>query len=110
DLVINIESSEENIVKRLSSRWTCSSCKKVYNSISNPPKIDGVCDLDNSQLIQRIDDQPETIKKRLIEYSLKTAPLINYYSKKNLLKSYDGNCSPDESILKAKNIISELIK
>jgi adenylate kinase len=109
DLVINIESSEENIVNRLSSRWTCPSCKKVYNSITNPPKEDGKCDVDGSLLIQRNDDKPETIKKRLDEYFEKTAPLIDYYIKKNLLKSYDGNVPLKESILEADKIISGAI-
>jgi adenylate kinase len=110
DLVVNIESSEENIVYRLSSRWTCSSCKKVYNSITNPPKEEGKCDVDGSLLIQRDDDKPETIKKRLKEYFEKTAPLIEYYSEKNLLKSYDGNVPPKESIEAAEKIIDSLIK
>jgi adenylate kinase len=106
--VIYIESSEENIVKRLSARWTCSKCKKVYNSITNPPKVEGVCDLDGSTLIQRDDDKPETIKARLKTFEEKTSPLLDYYKEKGLLKSYDGNVSPQESIAKAEELIEEI--
>ena len=108
DLVINIESSEENIVKRLSARWTCASCKKVYNTITNPSKKVGKCDLDGSPLMQRDDDKPETIQKRFEEYTKKTAPLIDYYKKEGLLKSYDGNVPPLESVLAAEKIIKEI--
>ena len=107
--VINIESSEENIVKRLSARWTCSKCKQIYNSITNPPKEEGKCDLDSADLFQREDDKPETIRQRLSQYNEKTAPLINYYKEKGLLKSYDGNVPPTESIAAAEKIISEII-
>jgi adenylate kinase len=106
--VIYIESSEENIVKRLSSRWTCSKCKKVYNALTNPPKVNGVCDIDNSQLTQRDDDKEETVRTRLAIFNEKTAPLIEYYKKKGLLKSYDGNVPPKESIVEAEKIIDEL--
>ncbi len=108
--VIYIESSEENIVKRLSSRWTCSKCKKVYNSITNPPKLEGVCDLDSSPLIQRDDDKPETIRKRLEVYQKQTSPLIKYYKEKALLKSYDGNVPPKESIIEAEKIVEKLVE
>lgn len=106
--VIFIETDDENIIKRLSSRYTCPKCKKVYNSITLPPKVEGICDLDGSPLIQRDDDKPEVIKKRLVEYREKTAPLIEHYEKKGLLKSYDGNVPPKESIELAEKLIDEL--
>ncbi|MDD3083457.1 MAG: adenylate kinase [Candidatus ainarchaeum sp.] len=106
--VINIESSEENIVKRLSSRWTCSKCKKIYNTLSVPPKVEGKCDVDGADLFQRDDDKPETIKARLAQYNEKTAPLINYYKEKGLLKAYDGNVPPQESIEAAEKLIEGL--
>ncbi len=109
DLVINIESSEENIVKRLSARWTCSKCKKVYNTLTIPPKEEGKCDIDGEALIQREDDKPETIRARLAQYTEKTAPLINFYKEKGLLKSYDGNVPPKESIEAAEKLIEGLL-
>jgi adenylate kinase len=107
--VIYIESSKENVVKRLSSRWTCEKCKKVYNTVTNPSKKPGVCDDDGAKLIQRDDDKPETIAKRFDTFLEKTSPLIDYYAKKGLLKRYDGNVPPAESIAAAEEIIAKLV-
>jgi adenylate kinase len=108
--VIYIESSKDSVVKRLSSRWTCPACKKVYNTISMPPKKDGVCDDDGAKLIQREDDQPATIAKRYDTFIEKTSPLIEYYEKKGLLHRYDGNVPPAASIAAAENIIAKIAK
>ncbi|MDD3159735.1 MAG: adenylate kinase [Candidatus ainarchaeum sp.] len=108
DGVIYIESSEENIVKRLNGRWTCQKCKKVYNSLTIPEKNKGFCDDDNEKLIQRDDDKEETIRKRYQTFIEKTMPLIEYYSKKGLLKKYDGNVAPKQSIEKAIEKIEEI--
>jgi adenylate kinase len=109
DVVINIESSEENIVKRLSSRWSCPKCKAIFNSVTNLPKEEGKCDLDGEALFQRDDDKPEAVKQRLVQYNKKTAPLIEYYKEKGLLKSYDGNCTPQESIERGMKLVEELM-
>ncbi|MFA5126026.1 MAG: adenylate kinase [archaeon] len=106
--VIYIESSKENVVKRLSSRWTCPVCKRVYNIVSNPSKKIGICDDDGAKLIQREDDKPETIAKRYDTFLEKTSPLIEYYEKKGLLHRYDGNIPPGPSIAVAEKIIAKL--
>jgi adenylate kinase len=106
--VIYISTSEEETIKRLSSRRTCEKCGKIYNLVSAPPKIEGKCDVDGGELLLRKDDNPETIKGRLLEYKEKTAPLINYFKDKGLLKEYDGNCPPEESVNRAKKIIEEI--
>jgi len=108
--VIYIESSKESVVKRLSSRWTCSVCKKVYNTVSLPSKKLGVCDDDGAKLIQRDDDKPETIAKRYDTFLEKTSPLIEYYNKKGLLHRYDGNVPPAESVSAAEKIIAKIAK
>ena len=108
--VIYIESSKESVVKRLSSRWTCEKCKKVYNTVSFPPKKEGVCDDDGSKLIQREDDKPETIAKRYDTFIEKTSPLINYYKSKGILYKYDGNVPPLASIKAAEEIIEKIVK
>lgn len=110
DAVIYIESSKESVVKRLSSRWTCEVCKKVYNTVSFPPKIDGVCDDDGAKLIQRDDDKPETIAKRYDTFIQKTSPLIKYYEGEGLLYKYDGNVPPAPSIAAAEKIIAKIAK
>ncbi len=108
--VIYIESSKESVVNRLSSRWTCEKCKKVYNTVSLKPKVNGVCDVDGAKLIQRDDDKPETIAKRYDTFLEKTLPLINYYEKEKLLYRYDGNVPPGPSIDAAEKIIEKLVK
>ena len=62
----------------------------------DPPKHEGVCDQDGSRLIQRDDDKPETIKKRLEVYHRQTSPLIDYYEGRSLLRRFDGSRSPSE--------------
>jgi adenylate kinase len=106
--VIYIESSKENVVNRLSSRWTCEKCKKVYNTVSLKPKVQGICDIDGANLIQRDDDKPETISKRYDTFLEKTSPLIDYYQKTGILYKYDGNVPPNESIDQAKKIINKI--
>ena len=110
DAVIYIESSKESVVKRLSSRWTCEVCKKVYNTVSLPPKVEGVCNDDGAKLIQRDDDKPETIAKRYDTFIEKTSPLIKYYEGKGLLHRYDGNVPPAPSIAAAEAIIAKIAK
>jgi len=108
--VIYIESSKESVVKRLSSRWTCEKCKKVYNTVSLPSKKVGICDDDGANLIQREDDKPETIAKRYDTFIEKTSPLIKYYEGKGLLHKYDGNVPPAASIEAAEKIIAKIAK
>jgi len=107
--VIYIETSKENSLERLSGRWTCKACKGIYNAKTAPPKIAGKCDLDGAELYQRDDDTPEAITQRLEIYHNETAPLIEYYKEKGLLKSYDGNCPPAESINRGMKLVEELI-
>ncbi len=98
DSVIFIDLPEEIILERLTGRWTCPSCGKVYN-LNNPdlkPKTEGKCDIDNSQLIQRDDDKREVILQRLQKYAEQTSPLIDFYEHKGLLK-----------VLKAGNNLQE---
>ncbi|MCX6804245.1 MAG: adenylate kinase [Candidatus Diapherotrites archaeon] len=108
--VIYIESSKEKVVARLSARWTCPKCKKVYNTLTMPPKKSGLCNDDNTALYQRDDDKPETISKRYDVFIEKTHPLIEFYEKKGLLKRYDGNVPPKESIAEAEKIIAKIAK
>ena len=89
DLVINLTTPEEEIIERIVNRRICSNpeCKTVYNLILNPPKQEGICDKCGSELIQRKDDNPETVKQRFNSYIEETSPLVDYYSKKGNLFS-----------------------
>ena len=93
DHVIHFVLPREEIVRRLSGRRNCSKCSAVYHMESIPPKKNGVCDLCGADLVQRSDDRPETVQSRLTVYEQQTAPLIEYYKKKDLLFELDGSGS-----------------
>ncbi len=94
--VLCIEASDEEVIRRLSGRRTCEKAGHNYHVEFDPPKREGVCDQDGSKLIQREDDKPETIKKRLAVYHEQTAPLIEYYDERGLLRRFDGSRPPTE--------------
>jgi adenylate kinase len=91
-----IDAPDEEVVRRLSGRRTCVKNGHVYHVEFDPPKHEGVCDQDGSRLMQREDDKPETIEKRLEVYHEQTEPLINWYEERGLLRRFDGTRTPDE--------------
>jgi adenylate kinase len=82
---------EEELVERLSGRLTCREQGHVFHKKYNPPKVAGVCDFDGSELYQREDDRPETVKHRIRVYEQQTRPLIEYYKERGILVKIDGN-------------------
>lgn len=94
--VLLLEVPDEEIVRRLSGRRVCLKAGHVYHVELDPPKHEDVCDQDGSRLIQRDDDQEETIRKRLQVYAQQTAPLIDYYEQAGLLRRFDGTRDPNE--------------
>lgn len=93
DKVVNIETSDEEIVQRLSARRVCPKCGAPYHLINQKPKVEGICDKCGSELIQRKDDDPATVQDRLKIYHEQTEPLIGYYEKQGKLVSVDGSGS-----------------
>jgi adenylate kinase len=91
-----IEAPDEEVVRRLSGRRICVRNQHVYHVEFDPPKNEGVCDQDGSRLIQRDDDRPETVKKRLSVYHDQTEGLIDLYEDRGLLRRFDGSRAPDE--------------
>ncbi len=89
-VALNIDVDMNDLLKRLTGRRTCKGCQQMYNIHFSPPKKGGVCDKCGGALFQRDDDKEETIKKRLDVYQKQTSPLINYYSKKNIMKTVTG--------------------
>lgn len=90
DYAIDVDVPDDNIINRMSGRRACVACGGTYHIVFNPTKAEGVCDSCGGQLILRDDDKPETVKNRLKVYHEQTQPLIEYYTKKNILKSVDG--------------------
>ena len=88
--VISLELENEEIIRRLSGRRTCSSCGKGSHVIYDPTKVDGICDACGAALIQREDDSEQTVKNRLDVYDLQTSPLKAYYESKGLLRRVNG--------------------
>jgi adenylate kinase len=93
DAVINLQVSDETILRRLSGRRHCAGCGRNYNIISLPPETPGICDDCGKPLVQRADDREETIIKRLQTYKQQTEPLIEHYRKQHLLIDIDNEGS-----------------
>jgi adenylate kinase len=85
-----IKVAEEILIERLTGRWTCPVCSRVYHEKFNPPKDAGRCDFDNAELYQRDDDKAETVAQRIRVYLELTQPLIDYYQGKGVLLEVDG--------------------
>lgn len=96
DAALSVDVPFDDLMKRLTGRRTCRLCGQMYNVYFNSPKENGKCDKCGGELFQRDDDREETIKKRLEVYNSQTAPLIEYYGKKNILKTVSGAGSIDD--------------
>ena len=90
DVVLNIEVSDEDIVKRMSGRRTCPKCGSTYHIEFNPTKTEGVCDNCGTELTVRKDDHPDVVKSRLDVYHSETEPLKAFYEEKGILRTVVG--------------------
>lgn len=95
------------LLKRLAGRWTCPVCGRVYHELFNPPKEEGMCDVDGAELYQREDDTVETQRRRIEVYFEQTAPLLDYYRQKDLLVQIDGEQPIDEVFQELKEAIEK---
>lgn len=97
DVVLDIEVSEDEVVRRLSGRVNCPECGAVFHEEFDPPEEAGVCDdCGHDGLQRRDDDQPEAIRERLAQYREETEPLKAFYRDRGMLESIDGEGTPDE--------------
>ena len=94
--VVLIDVSDDEVVRRLGGRRTCEANGHVFHVEFEPPKQEGVCDIDGSELIVRDDDKPEVIRKRLETYHEKTEPLVSYYDSRSVLRRIAGEAPPEE--------------
>jgi len=105
DRLINIEVGDEELLKRLTGRRTCKDCGRGYHVSFDPPKTEGVCNECKGELFQRVDDKEDTIRSRLKVYHGQTAPVIEYYKKKNLSRTVDGVGKMEEVLRKICDIV-----
>lgn len=91
DRALWLEVPHDVLVARLSGRWICASCQTVYHELTSPPSVPGVCDRCGGDLRQRADDRPEAVERRLRVYLAETAPLVEYYRARSVLRVVDGN-------------------
>jgi len=105
-IVLCVQASEGTIIKRLTSRRVCDKCGKIYNVLTLKPRSEGACDECEGKLYQRKDDTEETVLNRLVVYRKQTAPLVEFYGAKGLLKEVAG----DEEISKVQDEIAKLFE
>ncbi len=105
DYVISIEVPDDELMGRLTGRWTCRGCGAMYHEKSKPPRKVGKCDVCGGELYQRDDDKAETIKERLKVYGAQTEPLIDYYSRKSLVRKIEGIGTIDEIFERIKAVL-----
>ena len=105
DKVLSLEVADEAIVERLSSRRECSQCGAPYSVLYNKPAVEGKCDKCGGELIQRADDNPDTIKNRLNVYHEQTEPIKDYYAKAGLLVTALGADKVEDT---TKNVLTAL--
>jgi len=112
DKVINLSTPEQEIIERIVNRRICSNqeCRKIYNLILNPPKVEGICDRCGSKLITRKDDTEETVKERIKDYNIETKPLIDFYKDKGILETHVVSVSINHLGQDVANEVVEEIK
>lgn len=110
DAVLNYELPVEEVVERLSGRRTCRNCKTTFHLRTMPPRVEGVCDKCGGELYQREDDQPESIRVRLKAYEESTAPLKDYYARKDLLITVPAHGTPDEVFDRSMGLLRDHAK
>jgi adenylate kinase len=106
DAVLSYELPIEQIVARLSGRRTCAGCKAVYHVTARPPRQEGVCDRCGSQLLQREDDRPESVRVRMETYEKSTAPLAEYYRRQGLLVPVTADGEPEAIFARAMTALN----
>ncbi len=102
--VFSLHAPDELIVNRLSGRMGCTKCGAIYHSVNKPPTREGYCDVCNSPIVVRSDDQPDTIRERLRVFRENTAPVVEYYSERGILTIIDATRDAEEVY---KDIVAE---
>jgi len=104
--VIHLDVPDELLVMRLCSRRQCPQCKRIYNLMSQPPKLAGICDGDGSPLLTREDDREEVIRDRILAYHRQTGPILRWYSSARVQR-INGAMPPDQVARAVSNAVIE---
>ncbi len=107
DAVIYFEISEDALVERLGGRRICPQCGAVFHITANPSKTGDLCDQCGAPLMTREDDQPDTIRKRFSVYHEQTAPLVEYYRQRGLLRTVNADAPPDAVYQQLLSVLCE---
>jgi adenylate kinase len=105
DKAVSYEVSEQALVERIGGRRSCPSCGAVYHVVQNPPRKVGTCDKDGVALVQREDDKPEKVRRRMQEYAANTAPLKAFYARAGKVVEVDGLGAPDAILAQTRRLI-----
>ena len=109
DAAIEMKVDDEALVERISGRFACANCGKIYHDRFEPPKTPGVCDVCGSTVfVRRADDNEATVRSRLEVYNRQTAPLVEYYGSQGKLRTVDGMASMDEVTEELKEVLDRL--
>jgi adenylate kinase len=104
DVAVDLQVPEDVVLDRISSRRVCASCGRIY-SVQEPPAQDWTCETCGGEVVQRADDTPEAVSKRLAAYASETQPTIDWYDRAGLLVRVDGLGSPDEVSRRLKDAV-----
>jgi adenylate kinase len=109
DVVLNIEVASQVLLERLTGRRVCRHCGATFHVVYQPPRREGVCDRCGGELYQRSDDTERVVSERLEVYARQTAPLLEYYQERGLLRKVNGELSIDEVWLEIEKILRSLV-
>jgi adenylate kinase len=105
DVVLELVVDNDEVIRRLSGRWTCRGCGKIWHEAFDPPTHEGVCDRCGGELYQRDDDKAETVAERLRVYARDTAPLIDFYAAQGKLVGIDATGPVEDVTERAKDAL-----
>jgi adenylate kinase len=108
DAAVSLEVPDETIVRRLAARRSCPACGRVYNLLSDPPRDPEVCDRDGTPLVQRDDDRPDVVARRLEVYRRDTLPVLAHYRDRGLLRAVDGTGDEEEVLARILEAVGNL--
>jgi len=109
DIAFQMLLDDSEIIERLVNRWHCPKCGRIYNYVTDPPAVHGICDIDKYKLSKRSDDTEDVIRKRLEIYEAETRPLIGYYKSLGIYREVNARGSQDEVLNRISSIVDDYL-